>query len=87
VPEGPDATSKGRGVATSDAEVEVVTSGDVCGGWFEFAPEQETSQAGEHLDVEQVRSLHLPGEGIEQLVVGLAADQGLDHRGGIDDDH
>lgn len=70
-----------------DGEGEVVAPGLLCRSRVQLPTELEPAQHGHHLDVEEVRGVQLTGQPFEQFGVGLPADQGVDHRGGVDHDH
>lgn len=83
----PDPISQGRDFVAVDGEREVVPSTLLRDSSIEFPAQQQPPQHGQHLDVEQVRGVHVTSEGVQQLLGNLAADQRLNHRGGVEDDH
>lgn len=54
---------------------------------IKLAAEEQPTQDGQHLDVEQVGRMDTVGERIEMRVVHLAANHCRDHRGCIEHDH
>jgi len=65
----------------------VVGSGFLGDRRVELAAQGETTQHREHLDVEAVWGVHIAGQGVEKVGIGVAPDQSLDHRRGVDHDH
>ena len=87
VAQGPHPVGQERRLVPCDGEVRVEAAGLLSVVKGQGPAQDHAAQGGEDLDVQQVRRRQVPRHGVQERRIGLAADQRLDHRGSVDDDH